>query len=183
MLSQKLEPRFSLLLSFFAVMLLCECESRGQSFSAEATQKPAPTFNAEPTSSSSQSFTPENFTDKRFQQYEQQLNAILKTRRDEERKFISEIVLKVREGKLPSKMVQTSFRWVQKKRPETNFPFIYFERLLRLQVAKAGIADTVPPFDFGIYREFDSGVRRFQRGGSKTTQGAGLSSNRNAFAN
>lgn len=183
MFSQNFKPSFSLLLSFFAIALLCECESNGQSFSAEATQKPAPTFNAEPTSDGSQSFSPENFTDKRFQQYEQQLNAILKTRRDEERKFVSDIVLKVREGKLPSKMVQTSFKWVQQKRPETNFPFIYFERVLRLQVTKAGIADTVPAFDFGIYRRFDSGVRTFQRGGSKTTQGAGLSSNRNNFAN
>ena len=123
-----------------------------------------------------QTFTPENFTDSRFLKYEQQLNAILLTRRTEERKFISDIVANVRAGKLPSRLIQTSFKWVQQKRPRANFPFIYFEKVLRLQADKAGIASTVPPFDFGIYREFDSGFRSFQRGGSPTTQGPGLSS-------
>ncbi|QEG22573.1 hypothetical protein [Mariniblastus fucicola] len=131
---------------------------------------------------SAQTFEPENFTDKRFLQYEQQLNAILKTRRDEERKFVNEIVIKVREGKLPSKLVQTSFKWVQQKRPNTNFPFIYFEKVLRIQANKAGIAETIPPYDFGIYRQFDNGVRRYQRGGSKTAQGPGLSSDRTTFS-
>ena len=130
-----------------------------------------------------QTFEPENFTDKRFLQYEQQLNAILKTRRDEERQFINDIVTRVREGSLPSKLIQTSFRWVQKKRPGTNFPFIYFERVLRLQADRAGIPGTIPPFDFAIYRQFDNGVRPFIRGGSPTTQGPGLSSDRTTFNN
>ena len=128
-----------------------------------------------------QTFAPENFTDERFQQYEQQLNAILKTRRDEEREFISGIVGQVRTGRLPSKLVQTSFRWVQKKRPDTNFPFIYFERVLRLQATKAGLPNTIPPFDFDIYNQFDNGTRPFTRGGSATTQGAGLSSDTSTF--
>ena len=122
-----------------------------------------------------QTFAPETFTAARFAKYEQQLNAILLTRRDEERKFIEAIVQNVQAGKLPSRFIQTSFKWVQQKRPRTNFPFIYFEKVLRLQATKAGIASTVPPFDFGIYLEFDSGVRGFQRGGSPTTQGPGLS--------
>lgn len=129
-----------------------------------------------------QTFKPENFTDQRFLQYEQQLNAILKTRRDEERKFVNDIVTKVREGKLPSKLVQTSFKWVQKKRPNTNFPFIYFEMVLRLQAERAGIASAVPPYDFGIYRQFDNGVRRFDRGGSRTAQGPGLSGDQTTFS-
>jgi hypothetical protein len=129
-----------------------------------------------------QTFTPENFTDQRFEQYEQQLNAILKTRRDEERKFISDLVLNVRAGKLPSKLIQTSFKWVQKKRPDTNFPFIYFEKVLRIQATKAGIPSTIPEYDFGIYRQFDNGVRPFTRGGSPTTQGPGLSSDQTTFS-
>ena len=107
----------------------------------------------------------------------------LKTRRDEERKFVKDIVLNVRAGKMPSKLIQTSFKWVQNKRPKTNFPFIYFERVLRLQASRAGIPTAVPAFDFGIYREFDNGVRRFDRGGSPTTQGPGLSSDRTTFSN
>jgi hypothetical protein len=130
-----------------------------------------------------QTFTPENFTDQRFLQYEQQLNAILKTRRDEERQFINELVLKVREGKLPSKLIQTSFRWVQKKRPQTNFPFIYFEKVLRLQADRAGIANTIPAYNFDIYRQFDNGVRPYIRGGSKSAQGPGLSSDKSTFRN
>lgn len=128
-----------------------------------------------------QSFAPENFTDQRFLQYEQQLNAILKTRRDEERKFVTDIVAKVREGKLPSKLIQTSFKWVQKKRPNTNFPFIYFEKVLRIQATRAGIPGTIPAYDFDIYRQFDNGVRRFDRAGSKTTQGPGLPGDRISF--
>ncbi len=130
-----------------------------------------------------QTFAPENFTDQRFEQYEQQLNAILKTRRTEERQFISDLVANVRAGKLPSKLIQTSFRWVQKKRPQTNFPFIYFERVLRLQATKAGIPSTIPAYDFAIYRQFDNGTRPFVRGGSPTTQGPSLSSDRTTFNN
>jgi len=131
----------------------------------------------------SQTFEPENFTDQRFLQYEQQLNAILKTRREEERQFINQLVTRVREGKLPSKLIQTSFRWVQKKRPQTNFPFIYFEKVLRLQADRAGIVDTIPPYDFEIYRQFDNGIRPFVRGGSRTTQGPGLSTDASTFNN
>jgi len=98
------------------------------------------------------------------------------TRREEERQFIAILVAEVRAGILPSKFIQTSFRWVQNNRPNTKLPFIYFERVLRLQATQAGIADVIPPFDFDIYREFDSGTRPFIRGGSPTTQGPGLSS-------
>jgi hypothetical protein len=103
------------------------------------------------------SFRPDNFTDARFLQYEQQLNAILKTRRNEEREFIAQIVSQVRQGKIPAQIVQTSFHWVHKKRPRTNFPFIYFEKVLRLQATKIGIGDNVPDFDFSIYRSIQSG--------------------------
>lgn len=88
----------------------------------------------------------------RFTEYERQLNAILKTRRDEERIFIGEVVQQVRDGKIPTKLVSTSFDWVRKKRPGTKYPFIYFEKVLRLQAQQLKIADEVPSFDFGIYR-------------------------------
>lgn len=132
-------------------------------------------------SCNAQTFAPEDFTDKRFAQYEQQLNAILKTRRVEERAFLTVLVARVRTGELPSKLIQTSFQWVYKKRPQTNFPFIYFERVLRLQAEKEGIADIIPPFDFSIYTEFDSGVQSFFRNGSPTTQGPGVPSDTSIF--
>lgn len=99
----------------------------------------------------------------RFAEYERQLNAILKTRRDEERVFVGQVVAQVRAGNIPSKLVSTSFDWVLKKRPGTKYPFIYFEKILRLQAEQLSIANQVPPFDFSIYRrsvgQLDSGAR------------------------
>lgn len=88
----------------------------------------------------------------RFKEYERQLNAILLTRRDEEKQFIKQVVDQVRAGKIPSKLVSTSFDWVRKKRPGTKYPFIYFEKVLRLQAQQLGIAKEIPAFDFSVYR-------------------------------
>ena len=97
-------------------------------------------------------FKPEKFNPAKFKEYEQQLNAILKTRRDEEKKFINEIVQQVRKGKIPSKLVATSFQWVRNKRPNTDHPFVYFEQVIRLQARKLNIAAAIPPFDYSIYQ-------------------------------
>ena len=88
-----------------------------------------------------------------FIEFERQLNAILKTRRSEEREFVALVVNQIRLGLLPSKLVTTSFEWVRNKRPSTKYPFVYFERVLRLQAGRLGLADQVPPFDFSIYSE------------------------------
>lgn len=151
---------------FCSVLLICQA-CKGQAFDTEAASRGT--------------FSPERFTQQRFDQYEQQLNAVLKTRREEERLFVSQVVARVRTGQIPSRMVQTSFQWVYKKRPRTNFPFIYFERVLRLQADRADLAVQIPPFDFDIYRDIDTGVRSFIRGGSKTTQGPGLGSDQSVF--
>ena len=86
-----------------------------------------------------------------FEQYEIQLNAILKTRRDEEKLFVSLAVEQVRNGALTTRLINTSFRWVQNKRPNVNNRFIYFERVLRLLATRQGVGDAVPPFDTDIY--------------------------------
>ena len=86
-----------------------------------------------------------------FIEFERQLNAILKTRRDEEKEFVGQVVNQIRLGLIPSKLVTTSFKWVRNKRPTTKYPFIYFERVLRLQGKRLGLADEIPPFDFSIY--------------------------------
>lgn len=99
------------------------------------------------------SFDPNKFSDKQFVLYEKQLNALLKTRRDEEKAFVRGVVLAVREGKLPSKLVQTTYGWVRNKRPNTKYPFVFFERVLRLQAAKSKLAsNVVPAFDYRVYR-------------------------------
>ena len=86
-----------------------------------------------------------------FIEFERQLNAILKTRRAEEQEFVGQVVNQIRLGLIPSRLVTTSFKWVRNKRPTTKYPFIYFERVLRLQAERIGLADQVPPFDFSIY--------------------------------
>jgi hypothetical protein len=40
---------------------------------------------------------------------------------------------------------------VQENRPESKFPFIYFEKVLRLQAAKLELEDAVPPYEFTNY--------------------------------
>ncbi|MFK7768001.1 MAG: hypothetical protein AB8B55_12330 [Mariniblastus sp.] len=101
---------------------------------------------------SADDFLPENFTKQQLIEYEKQLNAILKTRRDEEKEFVAKVVLQVREGKIPSKLVSTSFQWVREKRPNTSYPFLYFEKVLRLQAKAIKIDNQIPAFDFSIYK-------------------------------
>lgn len=100
-----------------------------------------------------QTLQPERFNAAQFEDYEKKLNAILKTRRDEEKAFVKAVVEKVKTGKLPSKLIQTSFQWVRNKRPNTKYPFIYFERVLRIQATKVGFRAEVPAFDYGIYSQ------------------------------
>ena len=88
-----------------------------------------------------------------FFEFERQLNAMLKTRRDEEKEFIGLVVNQIRLGRIPSRLVSTSFEWVRNKRPTTKYPFVYFERVLRLQAGRVGLENEIPPFDFSIYSE------------------------------
>jgi hypothetical protein len=90
-------------------------------------------------------------TDEQFELYESQLNAILKTRRDEEKLFVKKIVEQLKLKRLSSKLVNTSFDWARHKRPGTKYPFVYFERVLRFQATRLGIGDRIPPFDYEIY--------------------------------
>ena len=69
----------------------------------------------------------------RFQDYEARINAILRTRLPEEKAFVTQVMDLVRTGKLPEKVVETSYKWAVEKHPYTNYPFIYFERVLRIQ--------------------------------------------------
>lgn len=98
-----------------------------------------------------QEFMPEEFSASQFVEYERQLNAILKTRHDAERAFIGDLVTLVRLGRIPSRLLSTSYQWGIKNRPNTNYPFIYFERVLRIQATQIGLGNEIPGFDFAIY--------------------------------
>ncbi len=96
-------------------------------------------------------FDPTLIDGKFFEEYERRLNAILKTRRDEEKEFVKLVVAQVKADKIPTYLIDISFQWVRNKRPETDAPFIYFERVLRLNAEKLGIEDEIPPFDRNLY--------------------------------
>lgn len=115
-------------------------------------------------SSQADDFMPENFTSKQFDEYERKLNALLKTRHDAEKIFVGQIVDQVRLGKIPSKLVGTTYSWVRNKRPNTNYPFVYFERVIRIQATAIGLEDEIPPFDYTIYRS--AGQRSIGQNGS-----------------
>lgn len=95
--------------------------------------------------------TSEDAVELRFRDYEAKIQAILKTRLNEEKAFVTSVMEKVRAGEIPEKMVETSYKWVLNKHPDTNYPFVYFERVLRIQGDKAGIE--IPPFDYEAYRQ------------------------------
>lgn len=122
-----------------------------------------------------QNFSTTTFSSSQFVEYERQLNAILKTRRDEEKRFVEQVVRQVRLGNIPSKLVSTSFGWVRNKRPGTKYPFIYFERVLRLQAQSANLGNQIPAFDMSIYsspgqNQFRQSVSAGQRSASTRVQ-------------
>lgn len=97
-------------------------------------------------------FLDEELTPELVEQYEEKLNAILRTRSDQERLFVAQLVANVRAGSVPIRLISTSFQWVRQNRPVANYPFIYFERVLRLQAEQIGVAAAIPPFDFEAFR-------------------------------
>ncbi len=99
-----------------------------------------------------------------FKQYESQLQAVLKTRFPEEKNFVGSIVYLVQVEKIPKNIVDSAWLWVRKNRPTTKYPFVYFERVLRLEADKLKIH--IPEFDRDMYSRarltqgFQSGFRR-----------------------
>jgi hypothetical protein len=84
-----------------------------------------------------------------YEEYERLLQAVLKTRRDEEKRYIVQVVGLVRDGRLPKHLVDSCYLWVRSQRPNTDYPFVYFEKVLRLRAQK--LRFPVPDFDYSIY--------------------------------
>ena len=91
----------------------------------------------------------QSFDDLSLEAYEKQVNAILKTRLPAEKKFVSELMIEVGKKEIPKSLIDTSFKWVLNKRPNTNYPFVYFERVIRLQGKKLGYK--IPSFNYKAY--------------------------------
>lgn len=91
-----------------------------------------------------------------FQRYEAQLQAVNKTRFPEEKNFVLEVVVEVQEKRIPKNAVDSAWLWTRKNRPNSNYPFVYFERILQLEGERLGFE--VPPFDRNIYSRFRFGT-------------------------
>ena len=97
-------------------------------------------------------FDPSEFNPAQCVEYERQLNAMLLTRTAAEKKYVHDVVELVKLGELPAKLVATSYDWIRNERPYTNYPFVYFVRVLELQSAKLKLKeDLLPEFDFSQY--------------------------------
>ncbi len=95
----------------------------------------------------------QDFSDLSLTQLDLQLNAILKTRLPQEKRYVAEVVKRVGENRLPLSVVYSSFKWVLKRRPNAKNRFVYFVRVLQFQGKRDKLP--VPKFDFGIYSESD----------------------------
>ena len=68
---------------------------------------------------------------------EDQLKTGLKARRPEEKDFLEEVARLVDSGRLPRKLVDSTFTWALRRRQ--TYPFPAFERALRLQADRLGV--------------------------------------------
>lgn len=68
---------------------------------------------------------------------EDRLNAGLRTRLPAEKDFVDKVVMLVRTGRLPAKLVDSTYIWAIERRKE--YPFPAFEKALRLQAEKLGV--------------------------------------------
>ena len=84
-----------------------------------------------------------------LERYEASINVMLRTFRDEEKQYISDVFDLIRDGTLPKELVDRSLQWVRKNRWYSNYRFIYFERVLRIHADNLEIA--LPDFDYSIY--------------------------------
>jgi hypothetical protein len=70
---------------------------------------------------------------------EERLTFGLKARRESERAYCKLIATKVAEGEIPKDLVDGSFFWVRKNKANHNFPFFYFQQILRMRGKALGI--------------------------------------------
>jgi hypothetical protein len=64
----------------------------------------------------------------------------LRARRKSEFQYISHVVGMVNSGALPRSLVESTFLWARKEaRAKQSYPFIYFERGLKLRAKKIGV--------------------------------------------
>lgn len=155
-----------------ALMAILQCVSIGDVAAQSSvrninTRRQTPSFLTRPfaalagnslNSDSVETSQPELVNDSFFVEYEAQLNAILKTRLDEEKEFVKGVVEQVQAENISTRLVNTSFKWVRNKRPNVKNSFIYFERVLRILANSQGVGQFIPPFDANVYSLTSTGT-------------------------
>ena len=68
---------------------------------------------------------------------EDRLKVGLKARRPEENEFLERVAALVQSGKLPRKLVDSTYLWAIRRRQDSPFPA--FERALQLQADRLGV--------------------------------------------
>lgn len=99
--------------------------------------------------------------DEKWVEYEKQLQSVLRTRLIEEKEFVARVILLVQKEQVPKKLLDSAWLWVRDKRPGTRYPFVYFERVLRLEAEKAKIL--LPAFDRRLYGDREAMRQRMEQ--------------------
>lgn len=68
---------------------------------------------------------------------EDRLQAGLRTRLPAEKKFVEKVAMLVRTGRLPAKIVDSTYLWAIERR--TEHPFPAFQKALRIQASRLGV--------------------------------------------
>lgn len=68
---------------------------------------------------------------------EDRLNAGLRTRLPDEKAFVGNVAAAVRAGRIPVKLVDSTYLWAVERR--TEYPFPAFQKALRMQAARLGV--------------------------------------------
>ncbi|RLS28807.1 MAG: hypothetical protein DWH79_12680 [Planctomycetota bacterium] len=75
--------------------------------------------------------------EKRVVSLEDRLATGLKVRRPEDVAFLEQVAQRVQEGKLPRKIVDSTYLWALRRRQ--SYPFPSFQKALRLQAERIGV--------------------------------------------
>ncbi len=97
-----------------------------------------------------------------WRRYERQLQAVLRTRLLEEREFVARLVVLVQSEQIPKSLVDSAWLWVRNNRAGATYPFVYFERIIRLQSERTRIP--LPAFDRSVFGNREARNRSLEAG-------------------
>ncbi len=76
----------------------------------------------------------------------QRLVSGLRARKPSEKAFLNKLATEVTQKTVPKQLVDNTFFYVQSRYRKHNFPFIYFEKILRIRAKKLNVV--IPPYTY-----------------------------------